>query len=388
MARIFKWLGLGVLAIVVLAAAVGLWKREEIARLLAVNSLFEADKIVANFSNMDAAFLHVPVPRGDGPVSPLEAGEPMQMPEGFVPWLEARSVTSLVVLKDGKVVYENYFKATNPEDLRISWSVAKSFLSALTGVIIAEGTLPGVDVQVTDYVPSLKGTAYDGATLQDVLQMESGVVFNEDYFDYDSDINRMGRTVALGGALDDFTAELKETFADPGDQMKYTSIDTHVVGMVLRGATGKPIADLLSEKIIQPLGFEAEPFYVTDGEAVAFVLGGLNMTTRDYARFGQMILQNGKYGDKQVVPADWIAESTVPSAKTKDGNMKYGYQWWMPKDAQPGEVLGQGVYGQYLWIDRVHGVVIATNGADRGFRGEGVSDGNVAMMRAISRAAK
>lgn len=388
MRRLFKIFGYGLLALVLIGAAVGLWKREEIARLLAVNSLFDEDKIVSNFSNMERAFLNVPVPRGNGPVSPLEAGTNMQMPEGFEAWVKERAVTSIVVLKDGKVVHESYYQGTRAGDRRISWSVAKSFISALTGVVIADGDLPGVDVQVTDYVPSLKDTAYDGATLQDVLQMESGVVFNEDYFDYDSDINRMGRELALGGTLDGFTAELKATFTEPGTQMKYTSIDTHVVGMVLRGATGRTVADLMSEKIMVPLGLEAEPYYVTDGEAVAFVLGGLNLTTRDYARFGQMILQDGAYGDRQVVPAAWLAESTVPSAKTAPGDLKYGYQWWMPKDAQPGEALGQGVYGQYLWIDRANGVVIATNGADRGFRGDGVSDGNVAMMRAISRAAK
>lgn len=387
MRRVLKWIGIAVIALVVAATVVGLWKREQIARLLAVNSLFSEEKIVGNFSNMDRAFLSVPVPRGDGPVSPLPQGDQMQMPDGFAEHVAARTWTAVVVLKDGAIVHESYYQGTAPDDRRISWSVAKSFLSALTGVLVAEGAIPSLDVAVTDYAPNLKGTAYDGVSLRNVLQMQSGVEFDEDYLDYYSDINRMGRAVALGGTLDGFTAELQDRFAEPGARMQYVSIDTHVIGMVIRGATGRPVAELMSEKIIQPLGLEAEPYYVTDGESVAFVLGGLNMTTRDYARFGLMIARNGRSGDTQIVPADWIAQSTVPSANTAQGKMNYGYQWWMPRDPREGEFLGQGVYGQYLYIDQNRDVVIAVNGADRGFRGAGVSDANIAMLRAIAAAA-
>ena len=126
----------------------------------------------------------------------------------------------------------------------------------------------------------------------------------------------MGRALALGGELDDFTASLKDTFTTPGSQWQYVSIDTHVIGMVIRGATGRSIPDLLSEKIITPLGLEQAPYYVTDGDGVAFVLGGLNITTRDYARFGQMILQDCEWQGEQIIPADWIAESTAPSTSS------------------------------------------------------------------------
>ncbi|MEM9851169.1 MAG: serine hydrolase [Pseudomonadota bacterium] len=385
--RILKWIGLTVVALALIGAAVGLWKREEITRLLAVNSLFDADLIAGNFSNMDDLFLTVPVDRGAGPVRALEAGSPMTMPDGFDAWVEARSVLAAVVLKDGAVVYENYWGGTKAGDHRVSWSVAKSFLSVLAGVLVEEGAL-ALDDPVTRHAPKLAGSAYEGATVRDVLEMESGVAFDEDYLDPNSDINRMGRTIALGGTLDDFTAAITDRRAPPGDSFTYVSMDTHVVGMVLRGATGRTIADLLSEKVIVPLGLEGTPYYMADGAGAAFVLGGLNMPTRDYARFGQMVLDDGRVDGAQVVPADWLAASTAWSAKTAPGALKYGYQWWAPKDARPGEVFGQGVYGQYLWIDREAGVVIATNGADRGFRGAGVSDGNIAMMRAITAAAR
>ena len=301
-------------------------------------------------------------------------------------WIAERNVTALVVLSDGQIVHESYHKGTGPEDLRISWSVAKSYLSALFGVILAEGQIDSLEDPVTKYAPSLAGTAYDGASIRNVLQMSSGVTFNEDYLDFNSDINRMGRVIAMGGTMDGFTRALSDRFTAPGSQWQYVSIDTHVLGMVIRGATGRDIADLLSEKIIAPLGYEAAPAYITDGEGTAFVLGGLNIRTRDYARFGQMIAQNGMYGGTPVVPADWIAQSTRPSARTAPGALRYGYQWWMPKDPRPGEFFGIGVYGQYIYIDQRRGVVIAMNSADRQFKENGVTDGNIAMFRRIAAA--
>lgn len=388
MMRIVRIAGRVLLVLALVAILVGIWKREEIARLLAVNSLFSETRIVANFSNMDRAFLHTEVARGDGPVSDLPRGSDMRLPEGSADWIAERHVTALVVLKDGAMVHESYHLGTTANDRRISWSVAKSFLSALFGVVLADGDIASIDDPVTKYAPRLKGTAYDGASIRNVLQMSSGVTFNEDYLDYDSDINRMGRELALGGSMDGFAAGLSETDAPPGTAWQYVSIDTHVIGMVIRRATGRTIPDLLSEKIIRPLGLEAAPYYVTDGEGVAFVLGGLNLRTRDYARFGQMILQDGRFGGRQIVPADWIEASTRPSAKTEAGERQYGYQWWAPPDARPGEFYAHGIYGQFIYFNKPLGVVIASNAADRAFREPGVEDANIAMFRRIAEAAQ
>ncbi|KIN79228.1 serine hydrolase domain-containing protein [Sulfitobacter mediterraneus] len=384
MRRFGKWLGRLLLALVLAAVVVGLWKLEEITRLLAVNSLFSAEKIVSNFSHMDAAFLTTPVPRGNGPTTALDYGPETTLPSQVNQWITDRAVTALVVLKDGDIVYENYFQGTGPDDLRISWSVAKSYLSALVGILLDEGKIASLDDPVTQYAPQLKGSAYDGATLRNVLQMSSGVTFDEDYLDKNSDINRMGRILALGGKMDDFTADLTERLAEPGQQWQYVSIDTHVIGMVVRGATGRSIADLLSEKIIVPLGLERSPYYVTDGVGTAFVLGGLNLTTRDYARFAQMFAQGGEWQGQQIVPAAWVAASTAASAPTAPGKIGYGYQWWIPQGAAPGEYMARGVYGQYLYIDTARNVVIATNAADRKFREAGVSQRNIDIFRLIA----
>lgn len=386
MRTILKW-GLRLVLMALLAAVVvGLWKREEITRLWAVNTLFDEGKIVGNFSNMERAFLTVPVSRGDGPVSDLPQGEPMTLPEGVTDWIAARDLTSLLVLDEGKIVHESYHKGTGAEDRRISWSMAKSYLSALFGILLDEGAIGSIDAPVTEYAPQLAGSAYEGATIRNVLQMTSGVEFDEDYLDYDSDINRMGRVLALGGTMDGFAAGLTARAAQPGERWKYVSIDTHVIGMVVRGATGRSIPDLMAEKVITPLGLEAAPYYVSDGEGVAFVLGGLNMRSRDYARFGLMFEQMGAYQGRQVVPADWVAASTRASAPTEPGKMGYGYQWWMPVDAPEGVFMARGIYGQYIYIDQTRDVVIVVTAADRQFRDPGAHAENVGMMRRIAEA--
>ena len=379
-----KWLGRLLLALVLALVVVGLWKREQITRLLAVNSLFSEEKIVQNFSHMDAAFLSIPVPRGNGPTSELAYGPETTLPAAVDDWIKDRSVTALVVLKHGQIVYEDYFQGTTADDRRISWSMAKSYLSALVGILMAEGKIASLDDPVTKYAPMLVGGAYDGATLRNVLQMTSGVTFDEDYLDFNSDINRMGRVLALGGKMDDFAASLTTHFAEPGQQWKYVSIDTHVVGMVVRGATGRNIADLLGEMIIAPLGLENAPYYLTDGVGTAFALGGLNMTIRDYARFGQMFAQGGMWQGQQIVPADWVAASTRSSAPTAPGDTGYGYQWWIPARSDPGVFMARGIYGQYIYIDTQRDVVIATTAADRKFREVGVSQQNEDMFRLIA----
>ena len=374
------------LVLAIILAAIAFWKREQIKRLLAVNSLFKQEKIVSNFSHMDTMFLIRPLDRGTGEVSPLPKGTPAELPVEVADWVKDRSVTSLLVMKDGKRVTEEYYLGTGPDDLRISWSVAKSFLSALFGIVMQEGAISSLDDPVTKYAPSLKGSAYDGATIRNVLNMSSGVKFNEDYLDFNSDINRMGRVLALGTSMDGFAAGLEETEYQPGERWQYVSIDTHVIGMVIRGATGRSIPELLEEKIIIPLGLEKAPNYVTDGYGVAFVLGGLNMTTRDYARFGQMILNGGQWNGRQIVPQDWIEQSTSPSAPTAKGQTQYGFQWWIPADATEGEFFARGIYGQYIYINRPLGVVIASNAADRKFREPGVADQNIAIFRLIANA--
>jgi len=141
--------------------------------------------------------------------------------------------------------------------LNISWSVGKSFVSALVGIAIEEGYIESIQIPVSDYVPELKGTGYDGVSLKDVLQMSSGVRFNEDYDDFFSDIKRMGRVIAMGDSINEFAASL-EREREPGTFNHYVSMDTQVIGMVLKATTGKDLSLYLEEKIWKKIGMQSE----------------------------------------------------------------------------------------------------------------------------------
>lgn len=395
-----KWIKrvlLGISGLAVVAAIVAFIYREPLERLYRVNTLFSADRIVSNFSNMRSMFLADDIKR-DGPV--FNFGEaPSTLPAEFTldgevlntaAFLERTKTTSLLVIRDDKIEFEDYFLGTTAEDQRISWSIAKSFLSAMIGIAIDEGKIADLNDPVTKYAPSLAGSAYDGATLRQVAMMSSGVAFDEDYLAFNSDINKMGRALALGGSLDEFSADITKRAGAPGENWRYVSIDTHVLGMALRGATGQSVSDYMTDKLWSKIGVEADAYYTTDGVGAAFVLGGLNMRTRDYARFGRLFLEDGNWEGDQIISKAWVRESTSdlapPPAPTFERGENYGYQWWLPP-AHDEEFYGIGVYGQYLFVDRKAGVIVVKTSADKSFR---ENDGKaqletLAMMRAIAR---
>lgn len=377
-------LGRYALALALASPSRGLWKRDEIRRLVNVLDLFSAPKIVHNFSHMDQVFHHRRLPGDGAQASPLPQGAPQDLPPAAKEWIAERDVTGIVVLKNSAVVFEDYLKGTTAQDLRISWSISKSYLSALFGVLHGEGAFDSLDDPVTKYALALKGGSYDKASIKDVLQMSSGIRFNEDYLAFFSDINRMGRVLALGGSMDGFASAQKHSDAAPGARWEYVSIDTHVLGMIIRGATGADVATLMNDRIIKPLGFEVDPYYLTDGFGEAFVLGGLAITTRDNARFAQMFANGGQWQGTQVVPADWVAASTTPSAKTAPGEIRYGYQWWIPDGSRDGEYVGRGIYGQYIYIDPKRNIVISVHAANRKFRDDGVQIEDERIFRMIA----
>ncbi len=379
----WKWILRILAALLAALVVVAILNRDALMRLGAVNTLFDADRIVHNFSNMDALFETTPIPV-QGRAAPLPDGAPMALPDDWEAWLDRRGVTGIVVLKDGAVVHETYRLGTARNDLRISWSLAKSYLSALFGIVLARGDIDDIDDPVTRYVPALTGSAYDGVTIRHVLQMSTGVEFDEDILDFWSDINKMGRIIALGGSMDAFTGRLDARDAAPGERWKYVSIDTHVLAMVLRAATGRSLPDLMADHVLTPLGTIRDPYYLTDGYGVAFALAGLNLTTRDYARMGEMFRMGGAFQGRRIVPEAWVEESTRPSAKTEAGKLRYGYQWWMSADPREGEFMARGVYGQYVYIDRASGVVIAVNAADLNFREDGAYRDSEDMFRGIA----
>jgi CubicO group peptidase (beta-lactamase class C family) len=395
--KILLWLAI---VAIVAAATIGWLNKDRIVRLYNVNTLFDEDRIVANFSGMRDLFFFRDMKRtGETVPWPQAARELpaayrwMGEEKSIADFLTRTSTTSLLVIHDGSIASEEYFLGTTAEDKRISWSMAKSFLSAMFGMAVADGGIASLDDPVDKYVATLKGTVYEGVTIRNVLNMASGVKFDEDYLDFWSDINRMGRVLALGGSMDAFAAGLKARERPQGELRQYTSIDTHILAMVLRSVTGKDMPELMQETLMGKLGFEDDAYYLTDGYGVAFALGGLNLRTRDYARFGQMMLDEGRFNGLQVVPQAWALESvtaTAPKASDPKDPFGYGYQWWVPVSPD-GEFYAIGIYGQFIYVNRPARVVIVKTSADRKFRDDG-ADGSlieaetVEMFRAIASA--
>lgn len=373
----------------------------KINRLMTVNTLFDEGKIVDNFSNMDAAFLHhdleisaEPQPWAEDIQTIPETVTIAGQERALTDILTELETTALVVIKDGKLIHESYYKGTEKDDLRISWSVAKSFMSGLYGNALKNGQIKSLDDPADKYAPSLKGSAYEGVSLKNILNMSSGVTFNEDYMDPKSDINDMGRVLGLGGSMDKYAAKLKDRHYEAGTNWQYVSIDTHVAAMALRAATGKTLHALFEETYGANLGFGKAPYYLTDGKDVAFALGGLNLRTRDYAKFGQLFLQDGEWNGKQVLPAEWVRDSTTNHAPVfhPERGTGYGYQWWVPMPQtgpHKGDFFAVGIYGQYIYVNPAANIVIAKNAAHRSFTINGTSGqtsigDNIDMFRSLA----
>lgn len=364
--------------------------------------LYDEDRIVENFTGMDRIFPVREVAASSRPRLFPEASMPL--PQSFTykgreldleQYLADNKSTGMLVLRDGVIVYEDYWLGHSAEGRHISWSVAKSFVSALIGIAVHEGKIASIELPITEYLHEFEGTGYAGVKVRDILEMSSGVRFNEDYADFDSDINRFGRAMAFGGAMDLFARSLKRG-REPGTYHHYVSIDTQVLGMLLVEATGESVAKQLQRKLWDPVGMASPAYWMLDSSGMEVALGGLNATLRDYARFGQLYLDEGRVDGKQIVPADWVRASTTaraPHLMAGAGNPQssstwgYGYQWWIP-DPDQGDYTAAGIYNQYIYVNPKQRVVIAKNSANRRYITErqATKDEHIAMFRAIAEA--
>ena len=296
-------------------------------------------------------------------------GESMTVAEYFT----RQSVAGLLVVKDGKVLFERYGLGNDEDSTWISYSVAKSVVSMLIGAAIQDGYIDSVDDKVTRYLPQLQGSPYDQASIADLLQMASGVEWNEDYADPESDVaSASWETIALYDYLRD-----KPRLAEPGERFNYNTAETNLAGTLLRSAIGNNLSTYLSEKIWQPFGMESDATWVLT-EPGGGEFGGccINATLRDYGRLGLFALANGQLADgTNVLPPGWMKESTTPS----QGYDGYGYFWWLQ-----GEDVFQasGIFGQGIYINRDKNLVIALHSA----RPVASEDADWALQNAMYRA--
>ena len=379
----YKFGLVSVAVIIVLGAGVA-FNYERLHRLYRVVKLFDKGVIIENFRNMDSIFAKRIVHGAAKPSIFERALQPLPSTFNYnrknidlQKFLEDQWTTGLVVIKDGQITFEEYWLGNDETTKAISWSVSKSMISALVGIAIEEGLIKDIHAPVTEYVRFLKGTGYDGVPIKHILQMSSGVRFNEDYADFHSDINRMGRMMALNTPIDDFVASL-ENGREPGTYHHYVSMDTQVLAMVLREVTKTTIASFMEEKLWKRIGTESDGYWLVDKNGMELAFGAFNAVLRDYARFGLLYLQNGRWDGKTIVPSDWVHASVTPDAPhLQPGDnplsywvLGYGYQWWIPVKPE-GDFLAMGIYGQYIYIHPTYRVVIAKTSAYSDYKIDG-----------------
>lgn len=341
-------------------------RREPASRAAVVLTWDQAQR-EAGFAGMEKLFLTHAVRAGSKP-HPLPAGKPFAAFEAggsraadLDRFITEQKVAELLVVQDGQVRLERYALTGGPKTRWHSFSVAKSVTSTLVGAALKDGLIKSLNDPVTQYITALKGSAYDDVTVRQLLTMTSGVKWNEDYTDLNSDVAKMYATPPDPGL--DMTVSYVRKLpreAPPGTKWVYKTSETNLVGELVMAATHKPLADYLTEKIWRPYGMELDAEWMVDD--VGHEQGGccLAMTARDLGRFGQFILEGARIGGTAIVPDTWLAEATRNQVGTLATGAGYGYLWW-PRD--DGTFEGRGIFGQALHIDPKRHLVIVIDSA-------------------------
>ena len=278
-------------------------------------------------------------------------------------YLAANRVAGLLVLKNGEIVIEDYELGTGPKTRWISFSMAKSVASTLVGTALADGAIASLDDPVERYVPALRGGAYAGVSVRQVLMMSSGVRWDETYTDPKSDRRKILdlQIAARPGEALRYMSALPRAGA-PGSVWNYNTGETYILGAVVEGAVHRPLADYLAEKIWSPAGMEADATWWLDSPGgIAWAGSGLGATLRDFGRFGLLAANLGRIDGRSIVPDGWFAEAGaahVIGGKQVD----YGYMWWVPPQteaAHAGAFEAIGIFGQFIYVNpREHLVIV------------------------------
>lgn len=304
-----------------------------------------------------------PLPQSDTPIGDLSfvsGGQRFDLYD----YTSLNRISGIVAIKDGEIVYETYQLGNDDRSRWMSMSVVKSMSAILVGAAIHDGYIDSIDDSVADYVAELQGTAYDGVSVRQLLQMASGVQWNETYTDPSSDRRALleAQIAQEPGGMLDVMAALPRA-AEPGSRWNYSTGETQVVAALVAAATGKHLADYLSEKIWARFGMEADANWWLDSPGGIEVGGsGLSATLRDYARFGLFLLQGGKVDGEQILPDGWVEAASTP--QVIGGTLvPYGYMFWPVEDSEAaihrGAYEAAGIFGQGIYVNPAENVVIA-----------------------------
>jgi CubicO group peptidase (beta-lactamase class C family) len=281
----------------------------------------------------------------------------------LVDYMALNRVTGLLILKDGKIAFEDY-ELGNTESTRwMSMSIAKSITASLVGAAIQDGYIQSVADQVTNYLPMLMGSAYDGVSIASLLQMASGVRWDETYTNPRSDRRRMldAQISQRPGAILEMISRLPRA-ASPGSVWNYSTGETHIAGALVQAAVGRPLADYLSDRIWAKFGMESDATWWLESPNGLEVGGsGLSATLRDFGRFGLFLLGDGIAADERILPIGWVHEAGTP--KIIGGKLvNYGYMFWplAAGEGSPNETAYQaiGIFGQHIYMNPKERIVI------------------------------
>ena len=364
----FKRLALGSLAILAVAAAAYWFSLDKETRGLLATVPTNRDILFWTQAQRDAAFRALDrlpilararvVPAG-GEVLPLPPGPPLKLSIDVDAFMAGQRSAALLIVHDGRLRLERYGLDFDAAGRWTSFLVAKSVTATLVGAALRDGHIRSMDDKVSDYIAAMKGSAYDDVSIRQLLTMTSGVKWNEDYSDPDSDVARFNNHQPEEGvdALVSYLRRLPRA-APAGERWNYSTGETNLVGILVGEAVKKPLSQYLSEKVWVPAGMEQQATWILSKTGREISGCCIQAATRDFARFGVFVLNGARVGGQSVAPDGWLEQATTRRADIGRPGRGYGYQWWTADD---GSFTARGIFGQGIFIDPKRKLVIASN---------------------------
>ena len=361
-------IALGTLAALVVAGTAGWFSLDKETRGLLKTVPTNRDLLFWSVPQRDAAFRaldRIPLLAKWRVVQPsstpraLPPGPPLPLPLDLDAYMAGQRSSAILIVQAGRLRVERYGLDYGPDGRWTSFSVAKSFTSTLVGAALKDGHIKSMDDKVSDYITSMKGSAYDDVSIRQLLTMTSGVRWNEDYGDPQSDVARFNNHQPEPGvdALVSYMRQLPRE-VPAGTRWHYSTGETNLVGILLSQATKKPLADYLYEKVWNPVGMEQQATWLLSKTGKEISGCCIQAATRDFARFGQFILDGAVVNGQSIVPDGWLTDATSRQTPIGQPGRGYGYQWWTYDD---GTFAARGIFGQGIFLDAKRKLVIASN---------------------------
>ncbi len=377
------------------AAALGiLWMRfgKKIKVLYTSLNSFKDENLAYTFQHTPQIQPTKKISRGTEPFQFLQENNAV-LADGFMfegtfypsgKFMEDTKTSGMLVIRDDVIKYEKYFFGGDENTLFSSNSMGKSFVSVLMGIAIGEGYVESVEDPVGKYIPEFAGTELENIPVRACLQMASGINFNED-----TDMSGFSMRTLLGMPAMKVISKYGVQ-EEPYTYRRYISINTEILGQVIKNATGRSLGEYMEEKLWKKIG-AAHDAYWTLSNGTELAMGGVSISLRDYGRFARLYLREGNYNGEQILSKEWVrdsldisAEYSRPGANLDAYNaIGYGYQWWVP-EGDKGEFMAIGVYGQWIYVNPSNQVIIVKTGADPNFMEKGYELKHVEFFRAVA----